>query len=535
VVTTPNTPMLKKGWNLFSKIGLKIDTGASIAKRIRLTNQLSLISALLTIFYIPVFIYWGFSSVVIFQVIALFVYLSTILLSLISFNVLSRYVYIVGLFLHMFVLCLHFGETSQMHLLFIPVTAIPLILFDLRQIKAIISLVLTAVLLYSSLYFLHFTSPLIHVQDSLLVTMRFFFNVTAILGEVAVIGSFIYNFEHSAKILNHSNILLQEQLQAIFENSYDALFLVDWKKRKIIKVNQRAIEMFGMDNEHEFYDSYGIDLHKTKPTETEMLHMRDTLLEKGMFESEVLYKTKQNTEFWGALAIKLVEIGSQKYQSVRITDITVEKNAKVHVEASLLEKEILLSEIHHRVKNNMAVISGLLGLQSGYVQDENLKLVFEESRNRIHSMALIHDKLYQHETFARIDFNSYCTDLINNIKSSYNSSDAKINFTLNCHDVFIDIKNAVPCGLILNELVSNAYKHAFKGKDSGEIKITCTKMGDKVTMMVSDNGIGFDADAVLEEPASLGLTLISALVNQISGSMKTVNKNGLTYYISFEE
>ncbi|MDF2435841.1 MAG: two-component hybrid sensor and regulator [Bacteroidota bacterium] len=527
--------MFKRSWKLFSKIGLQNDTGTSVAKRIKLTNQLALISTLLTLFYIPIFIYWGFSNVVVFQLIALCVYPASILLSVVSYNLLSRYIYIIGLFLHMFVLCLFFGEASQMHLLFIPVTATPLILFDLKQLKIIISLVVIAILLYSSLYFLHFTSPMIEIPDSLITTMRLWFNVTAILGEVAVIGSFVYNFEHSAKILNHNNLLLQEQLQAIFENSYDALFLVDWKKRKIIKVNQRAVEMFGMQGEREFYDSYGIDLHKTLPTEAEMLHMRKTLAEKGMYEAEVLYKTKQNTEFWGALAIKLVSIGSQQYQSVRVTDITVEKKAKEHIEASLLEKEILLSEIHHRVKNNMAVISGLLGLQSGYVEDEKSKLVFEESRNRIHSMALIHDKLYQHETFARIDFNSYCSDLINYIRSSYNSSHAKVNFTLNCHDVYIDIKNAVPCGLILNELVSNAYKHAFKGRDEGEIRITCTKMGEKVTMMVSDNGIGFDAENTLREPVSLGLTLISALINQINGSVKTVNKNGMSYYISFEE
>jgi len=98
----------------------------------------------------------------------------------------------------------------------------------------------------------------------------------------------------------------------------------------------------------------------------------------------------------------------------------------------------------------------------------------------------------------------------------------------------VDIKNAVPCGLILNELISNIYKHAFVERDSGEIKIVCTKMGGKFTMMVSDNGVGFDAEKTVK-PVSLGLTLITALVGQISGHLKVVNKEGTTYYISFEE
>jgi PAS domain S-box-containing protein len=528
--------MLKKGWNFLSTIGLNDDTALSVSKRIKLTNQLAFISILLSILYIPVFTYWGFTNVLKFQAIALFTYLTVMLISSAGYNIAARSLYIIGLYMHMFILCLYFGEASQMHLLFIPVTAVPLILFDLTEVRVILSFITLAILIYASLYLLDFHSPLlIRIPQPLLTTMRIFFNITAIVGEAGIITSFIYNFERSAKQLNESNVLLQQQLKAIFENSYDALFLVDWKKRKIIKANQRAVELFGMDNEEEFYELFGTDLHKTFPTEMELQTMKDALKEKGMFEGEILYKTKDNKEFWGALAVKFVEIGTEKYQSVRVTDITVEKKAKAHVEASLQEKEILLSEIHHRVKNNMAVISGLLGLQSSYVEDERSRLLFEESRNRIHSMALIHDKLYQHETFARIDFNSYCSDLINYIKSSYNSSNANINFTLNCEDVFIDIKNAVPCGLILNELISNAYKHAFKDREEGEIRITCSKMGEKFTMMVSDNGIGFHNDMSVEEPSSLGLTLISALVNQVSGTIKTVNKNGTTYYISFEE
>lgn len=528
--------MFQKSWDSISNIGLTQDTGNAVTKRIKLTNQLSFISIALTFFYTPVFIYWGLSKVIPFQGVAIFIYISSILLAINSNFLLSRFIYIIGLYLHMFVLCLSFGNSSQMHLIFIPVTAVPLILFDLSQTRIIIGFMLISIFFYSLLYFLDFHSWLeIPISGDKVSMMRLFFNLTAIGGEVVVIGSFISGFEQKEKQLDESNSLMQQQLQAIFENSYDALFLVDWKKRRIIKGNQRAVEMFDMDSEQEFYDRYGTDLHKVAPTEAEMLTMRNALNTKGLYEGEVLYKTKTGREFWGALAIKLVEIGTEKYQSVRITDVSVEKKAKAHMEASLQEKEILLSEIHHRVKNNMAVISGLLGLQSGYVEDAKSRSLFEESRNRIHSMALIHDKLYNHETFARIDFNAYCNDLINYIKSSYNATSANVNFILNCHDVLVDIKNAVPCGLILNELISNAYKHAFHGRGEGTIIITCTKMGGKFTMMVSDNGSGFDAEDILEKPVSLGLTLITALVAQVNGTIKAKKKDGTTYFISFEE
>ncbi|HEX8516780.1 MAG TPA: histidine kinase dimerization/phosphoacceptor domain -containing protein [Bacteroidia bacterium] len=528
--------MFKKGWDFVTNMGLQKTINTSGSKHIKLSNQLTALSILFTLCYIPVFLYWGFTRTITSQALAITVYSISLLLSHRGYFLSARMLYILGIFLHMFMLCLFFGEASQMHLLFIPVAAIPLILYDLSHVRIIITLVLAALVMYALLQFINFSSPFyIPVQDSTLRMMRFCFNVTAIVGEIIVIASFVYNFERSEKKLDHSNELLQVQLQAIFENSFDALFLVDWKKKKIIKVNQRAVELFGMSSEEEFYDQYGISLHKELPDEAEMYRMRSALETKGFYEGEVLYKKKDGSEFWGALAIKLVLIGSERYQSVRVTDITPEKQAKAQIESALQEKELLLSEIHHRVKNNMAVISGLLGLQSSYVEDEHSRLLFEESRNRIHSMALIHDKLYQHETLARIDFNAYCKDLLQHINSSYNSSATNIKCSITCNDVLIDIKNAVPCGLILNELISNAYKHAFKNRDEGEIRIICTKMGGKFTMMVSDNGVGYDAEALIGKPVSLGLTLVTALVEQVSGNIKTSNKNGTTYYISFEE
>ncbi len=437
--------------------------------------------------------------------------------------------------LQIFVLALSFGIQTQIQVLFLPVAALPVVLFRLKNIRTIVTLSLYTVVLFSTIYFVDFNDYfLIRINPEYLFALRFIFNITALFCYFIVIYAIISNYDNSEKKLDKKNELLQYQFQTMFDNSFDALFLVDWKERKIIKANKRAVELFEMEKESDFFDLYGLDLHKNELSPEEVKQMREELISKKTFETEILYRTNLGNEFWGALAIQVIYIGGQPYQSVRVTDITQQKKAEQYTKATLQEKEILLAEIHHRVKNNMAVISGLIGLQSNYVEDEKAKELFEESRNRIHSMALIHDKLYQHETFAKIDFCAYINDLVNHIKTSYNYSDTKIKFEIICNDILLDIKNAVPCGLILNELISNAYKHAFREREEGEIKIVCTKMGDKFTMMVADDGVGYNAEAALKKSNSLGLTLINALVEQVGGKLNTTHHSGTAYYISFE-
>ena len=528
--------MFKRFWLFISNIGIDDSVDQLQHKRIKLSNQLIFYSAIFTCLFSIFYYSLGLNKINIIEGASVVVYIILLLISRLKYFKTARFLFMVILNVHMFILALCLGSGSQMQFLFIPIAAVPVVFYNIRSLLYMVIGVGLSLCCFCILYFVDFHNPLqLNINEGLLSHLRFLFNITAIVAEVVVLYSIVSNYDRSERRLDENNELLQQQFQSIFENSFDALFLVDRKNRVIVKANKRAKELFEMNSEEEFYTKYGLDLHSEQPNEMELERMRHLLQTKGIFENEVLYKTKNGNQFWGALAIKAVQIGKQEYQSVRVTDITVNKKAEAHVAASLHEKEVLLSEIHHRVKNNMAVISGLLGLQSSYVEDENLKLLFEESRNRIHSMALIHDKLYQHETFARIDFNTYCNDLINYIKSSYDNTDTKVTYSITCNDVFVDMKNAVPCGLILNELISNAYKHAFKNKKEGEIKIVCTKMGGKFTMMVSDNGIGFDAEKTLEQPVSLGLTLISALVDQVSGTLKAINKNGTTYYISFEE
>lgn len=174
------------------------------------------------------------------------------------------------------------------------------------------------------------------------------------------------------------------------------------------------------------------------------------------------------------------------------------RRAEEQIKASLAEKEALLKEIHHRVKNNLQIISSLLNLQAEYLQDNQAIEIFKDSQNRIESMALIHEKLYQSKDLAKIEISGYIQDLVTNLFSSYQVNSDAITLNINIEDILLSIDTAIPCGLIINELVTNSLKHAFPSNKTGEIRIDlCSSPNNKFLLIVSDNGIGFKKNSTL--------------------------------------
>jgi PAS domain S-box-containing protein len=221
--------------------------------------------------------------------------------------------------------------------------------------------------------------------------------------------------------------------------------------------------------------------------------------------------------------------------AVEVTqDITERKRTEEQIKASLKEKDALLKEIHHRVKNNMQVISSLLSLQSKQIEDKQSLEMFRDSQNRVKSMALIHEKLYRSKDLARIDFAEYVQSLTSHLFNSYGINRA-IKLETNIKDVLLDINTAIPCGLIINELVSNSLKHAFPNGNEGpskterqvnKISITINSdKEDKYTLIVSDNGVGFPKDLAsrIQDTNTLGLKLVNTLVEQLDGSIELGN------------
>jgi two-component sensor histidine kinase len=207
---------------------------------------------------------------------------------------------------------------------------------------------------------------------------------------------------------------------------------------------------------------------------------------------------------------------------------------------SLKEKELLLREIHHRVKNNMQVMSSLLKLQSRNVKDEQQIEMLKESQNRIKAMALIHEKLYRSKDFANVEFNDYIKDLVNDLFLSYKVSSSDIELKMNIDNISLGIDTAIPCGLIVNELVSNSLKYAFPKGKNGEIRISLRRIADLKSdmfeLIVSDNGVGISQDLDFRNTESLGLRLITNLAeNQLQGKVKLDRSKGTEFQIKFKE
>jgi len=215
-------------------------------------------------------------------------------------------------------------------------------------------------------------------------------------------------------------------------------------------------------------------------------------------------------------------------------DVTERKQAEEQIQKDLKEKVVLLKEIHHRVKNNMNVITSLLSLQSTKINNkEQAMAAFEESRNRIYSMALVHEQLYGSDNLSKIDMKPYIKTISLKLKQFY-AIDKDIALELMVNNVFLDVTYAVPCGLILNELITNAYKHAFPGRKSGRIKIAFRQLKDKsYKLTVQDYGVGLPEKVDIETSDTLGLELVNILTEQIEAKLEIRRTKGTTFIIRF--
>jgi two-component sensor histidine kinase/ligand-binding sensor domain-containing protein len=253
-------------------------------------------------------------------------------------------------------------------------------------------------------------------------------------------------------------------------------------------------------------------------------HALVTVLGLGLLAALIRFRTR-------------VAIGRARKLERTVEERTAElRTANAQLGASVKEKDILIKEIHHRVKNNMQVVSSLLNLQSATITDRTVLDIIKKSRDRVHSMALIHEKLYQSKDLARIDFEQYLRKLIVHLFNSYRVDPGTVDLKLDVKEIYLDINTGIPCALIANELVSNALKYAFPAEREvrGEIAIAFRRVGDgPYALTVRDNGVGLPASFGLETSESLGLQIVRDLVVQLDGTIRVENKGGTVYTIMF--
>jgi PAS domain S-box-containing protein len=304
----------------------------------------------------------------------------------------------------------------------------------------------------------------------------------------------------------------------------------------ITYLSSQTVLMHGYDNKDELYGKSYLELFTPESQDTALKNIVKTLKEGSIKNIEYNLIRKDGTTFIGELNTAVIKGLKKNPTAIIFTgrDITHHKETEMKIQKSLDEKEIMLREIHHRVKNNLQVISSLLNLQSRYIKDPDSVEVFKESQNRVKSMAMIHEKLYQSPDLAYIDFSEYINSLIKSLFSSYLVNPDSIRALIEINDIYLDVNTAIPLGLIVNEIISNSIKHAFPQQQSGEIKIKMFIENGSNILEISDNGIGIPDDFNIENTSTLGMQLINSLKSQINSQLEVFNQGGTYFKIVFD-
>jgi PAS domain S-box-containing protein len=227
--------------------------------------------------------------------------------------------------------------------------------------------------------------------------------------------------------------------------------------------------------------------------------------------------------------LQLIEQGGKKHFLAVVLDLTERRRTEQVLAASLKEKETLLKEIHHRVKNNLQIIYSLINLQSSTIKDAKVHEVFKESQNRIRSMALIHEKLYQHNDLSSLNFSEYVRELVNSLTHSYSIDTSAIQINIDTNKTLLSIDIAIAMGLCITELITNCFKYAFPQGRKGEININLQHSREKLFLRIADDGVGLPKDFRIEGAESLGLKIVETLVEQHNGKLSLSN-NGITAF-----
>jgi len=330
--------------------------------------------------------------------------------------------------------------------------------------------------------------------------------------------------------LSHS----EERFKMLTDLSPDAILVVI--NEKIVFANKSSYKLFGAKDSQEIIGRNVLDfIHPSyKEISKNRLYQVNVKKKSLDFLEEKIISLDNHTKDIEIGDVPIIYNNLPAVQMV-IRDITERKKLEKTLKKSLEEKDLMMKEIHHRVKNNLMVIQSLLNLQSKYIKDPEVIKIFKESQNRAKSMALIHQRLYQSEDLKRIDFGEYAQALSVDLFNTYITKKDKIKLDINVESLKLDINTAIPLGLILNEILSNSLKYAFPKDKKGNIKVEFLSKNSHYELIVSDNGIGLPADFDLEKSDSLGFKLIYGLSDQINAEVKVNRDNGTEIEIVFKE
>ncbi|MBU0769443.1 MAG: DUF3365 domain-containing protein [Proteobacteria bacterium] len=320
----------------------------------------------------------------------------------------------------------------------------------------------------------------------------------------------------------------EEKYRKLFELESDALALMDVETGNILDVNIAFIKLYGYTKK-EILCMKNIDL-SAEPDKT-----KKSIQDLEEFVPLRYHKKKNGTVFPVEITANIFEHQERNVFIAAVRDITDRKFIEQQLSASLKEKEVLLSEIHHRVKNNFEIISSLLDLSSMHTENKEIQNLLLNSRNRIHSMAMIHSQLYQSDQFGRVDMVKHINELAEHLHFVYENN-KKVNLTIEPSEVYLSVNQAIPCALIINELITNSLKHAFKNRMQGKIQISIHDSDDNTVLLrVKDNGDSIPEGMDFKETDGLGLEMVKHLVvGQLKGEIRFNHDDGTDICIEFK-
>jgi PAS domain S-box-containing protein len=327
-----------------------------------------------------------------------------------------------------------------------------------------------------------------------------------------------------------------ERFRAVLEATTDMVGMAD-KFGRLFYINGAGRDLLGLAPDEPLTGLRLPDVHAPWASDLVALEGLPVAMIEGAWQGETAVLSRNGPEVPASELILAHKspTGSVEFLSTIIRDMSEQKEAEVRIKASLEEKEVLLKEIHHRVKNNLQIVSSLLQLQASYIKDPDALNIFEESRDRIKSMALIHEQLYQSNDLAQIDFPEYLRSLLNMVLSAHRTNQTRVETKLHVDPLQLDLDTAIPVGLITNELVTNSLKYAFAGRKVGEISVRLTRSAEgDFLLMVSDNGVGLPENFNFDKATSLGLRLVRILSRQMRARLEISNGMGTQFRVYFK-
>lgn len=329
---------------------------------------------------------------------------------------------------------------------------------------------------------------------------------------------------------------LEERFRRVVEAAPNAMVMVNARGR-IEMVNAQAEKLFDYDRTEMLGRTVEIlvpESFRHGHPEMRAMYFSDPQSRPMGAGRDLFGRRKNGSEFPVEIGLNPIETEDGVMVLSSIVDISDRKQKEGRIQAALKEKDLLLGEIHHRVKNNLQIVHSLLNLQSSLIGDTAVKSMLMDSQNRIQSMALIHQTLYQSNDFARVDFGGFLEALVPTLLASYGVNTEDIRLVIDAGEVFLPINSAIPCGLLINELITNAIKHAFPNGRQGEIAVNLTRQeNQRILLLVSDTGVGIPAELDIEQVETLGLRLVTLLSRQLDGVLTIQRKQPTRFSLEF--